>query len=207
MFICRRPYASVSSDVTPKEGIIPPGGFHYEDKTQRFRVEGSSYQSVAEAVLRYRLENKLPVGNPLKDVLDYVCTNWPHFCSEHNPPINGGNANPSLSSRVAVWMSSLYRAARTLASSFVASEEAARRAKICEACPFNKEWKTGCGSCLQATVQLGYTFRAGRQTPNEKVLGACDIIGQENATAVWVKGLIPIAPDEYARLPAQCWRK
>ncbi len=194
--------------MTPKEGIIPPGGFHYEDKIQHFRVEGSSYQSVAEAVLRYRLENKLNVGNPLKDVLDYVCTNWPHFCSVHNPPINGGNANPSLASRVSVWMSGLYRAARTLpAGNFVTQEEASRRAKICEKCPLNKDWKTGCGSCLQSAVQLGYTFRAGRSVPNEKALGACEASGQENATAVWVKGLTPLSPDEYSKLPAPCWRK
>lgn len=193
--------------MTPKEHIVPPGGFHYEDKVQRYRVEAHSYQSVAEAVLRYRVENKLPVGNPLKDVLDYVCANWPHFCSEHNPPINGGNANPSLASRVSVWMSSLYRAARTLGGNFVGPDEAARRAAICAACPQNKEWKTGCGSCLQSAVQLGYTFRAGRSVANEKVLGACDITGQENATAVWVKEVMPMLPEQHASLPAACWRK
>jgi len=193
--------------VTPKEGIIPPGGFHYEDKVQRFRVEGSSYQSVAEAVLRYRLENKLPVGNPLKDVLDYVCTNWPHFCSDHNAPLPVGNGQPALSSRVATWISSLYRFVRSTTTKFVTPEEANRRARICEQCPINKDWKTGCGSCLQAAVQLGYTFRAGRKVDNEKALGACEVIGQENATAVWVDNLLPLAPEEQRRLPEKCWRR
>ena len=49
--------------------------------------------------------------------------------------------------------------------------------------------------------------RAGRKVDNEKALGACEIIGQENATAVWVKGLFPMTPDEHGRLPAACWRK
>lgn len=195
--------------MTPKENIVPPGGFHYEDKANKFRVEGHSYQSVAENLMRYRMTNKLPVGNPLKDVLDYVCGNWPHFCSQHNPPINGGNANPSLASRVASWLASLYRAARTLGndSNFVTQAEADRRAAICLACPQNKEWKVGCGSCLQSAVQLGYTFRAGRKASEEKRLLACDVIGQENATAVWVKGLPPLSPSDYSKLPAACWRK
>ena len=192
----------------PKENVVPPGGFHYEDKEHRYRIDGHSYQSVADAVLRYRIENKIPVGDPLKDVLDYVCRNWPHFCSAHNPPV-AGNASPSLSSRVSVWMAALYRAARTLATTgnFVDDATANRRAATCEKCPFNKDWRTGCGSCLEATAQVGYTFRAGRKVGNEKRLGACEIIGQENATAVWVKGLPPVAPSEHQQLPAFCWRK
>lgn len=193
----------------PKEGIIPPGGFHYESREHRYRIDGSSYQSVAENVLRYRLENKLPVGNPLKDVIDYVCSNWPHFCSEHNPPINGGNARPSLASRISVWMSSLYRLARTLgaSSNFVGQDEADRRAAICKACPHNVEWREGCGSCLEATRQLGFTFRAGRKSIHEAALKGCSVVGQENATAVWVKGLPPLSPDELKALPTPCWRR
>lgn len=193
----------------PKENIVPPGGFHYEDKVQRFRVDGHSYQSVAEALLRYRLENKLPVGNPLKDVLDYVCTNWPHFCSPHNPPIHGGNASPAISSRISVWLSSLYRAARTLGGSenFVTQAEADRRAAICRSCPHNVEWRHGCTGCLQGISTLGFTFRAGRTAAEEKALKGCDVIGQENATAVWVRALPPASPSEYEALPKHCWRK
>lgn len=193
----------------PKENIVPPGGFHFEDKVNRFRVDGHSYQSVAEALLRYRLENKLPVGNPLKDVLDYVCTNWPHFCSAHNPPILGGNATPSISSRISVWLSALYRTARSSGGSenFVAQAEADRRAAICRSCPHNVEWRHGCTGCLASIATLGFTFRAGRASSEEKHLKGCDIIGQENATAVWVRALPPVSPSEYEQLPKHCWRK
>jgi len=93
--------------MTPKENIVPPGGFHYKDPAG-YTVEGHSYQSVADNLMRYRVDNKLPVGNPLKDVFDYVCNNWPHFCTAHNPVLHGGNGKPSLASRVSMWLSNLY---------------------------------------------------------------------------------------------------
>ena len=172
------------------------------------RIDGHSYQSVADNLMRYRLDNRLPVGNPLKDVLDFVCTKHPHFCNGDQPQLKG--ANPSLAGRIAAWMAQVYRDARgvIIEQSFVTEEEANRRADVCRNCPYNEDWLgTGCASCLGAAKKLGYTFRAGRHVVNGDDLKGCSILGQENPTAVWMKAPPVPTPQQLEGLPAHCWRK
>lgn len=192
--------------MTPKENVVPPGGFHFMEGD--VRIDGHSYQSVADNLMRYRLDNKLPVGNPLKEVLDAVCARHPHFCDGNNPPVKG--ANPSLAGRIAAWMAQVYRDARgtVVEANFVPEAEAERRASICRDCVYNEDWTgQGCASCLTAAKRLGYTFRAGRQVRNGDDLRGCAILGQENPTAVWLKAPPVPTPQQLEGLPAHCWRK
>jgi hypothetical protein len=191
--------------MVPKENIIPPGGFHYMEGDHR--IESHSYQALADAVMKYRLNNKIPVGNPLKDVLDYVCNNHPHFCTRHQP-VNPGS-KPSLASRVATWMAHLYQTSRSLVleHAFVSQEEADRRTAICASCPLNEDWRQGCGTCRESTKQIGFTFRAGRKAKDEDKLMACSVLAQENATAVWLNVLPSATTEERKQLPDHCWRK
>ncbi len=191
----------------PKDSLIPPGGYHFV--AEGLRIEGSSYQDVAEKLLRYRLENSLPPGNPMAEVLNYICDTWPHFCSDTSPvtPVNTKPAT-SLTSRVTSWMAALYRTLRgtNIADSYVDQAEADRRALVCINCPFHTEWRRGCSSCIEGTKRVGYTFRGGRQAANESKLMSCSIIGHEAQTAVWVKTPPPLTAEEQASLPSHCWR-
>jgi len=191
----------------PKDSLIPPGGYHFV--AEGLRIEGNSYQDVAEKLLRYRLENSLPPGNPMAEVLNYICDTWPHFCSDTSPvtPVNTKPAT-SLTSRVTSWMAALYRTLRgtNIADSYVDQAEADRRALVCINCPFHTEWRRGCSSCIEGTKRVGYTFRGGRQAANESKLMSCSIIGHEAQTAVWVKTPPPLTAEEQASLPSHCWR-
>ena len=181
---------------TPKDSLIPPGGFHIE--VEGLRIDGSSYQDVAEKLLRYRLQNSLPPGNPMAEVLDYVCGRWPHFCSD-TAPVSPSQQKPapSLSARVTAWMAALYRNLRGTSAeqNYVNQSEADRRASICLSCPFHVEWRRGCSSCIDGTQRIGYTFRGGRQAANEAKLMSCALIGHEAKTAVWVKSSPPLTSE------------
>lgn len=192
----------------PSEHTIPPGGFHFMEGD--VRIDGHSYPSVAENLLRYRIENKLPLGSPLEEVHRYVCSRWPHFCHQNSSPNPGHpNALPSLTSRVANWLAQLYRDARyiDISKNFVSPGLAEARAAICRSCPRNAEWKSGCGSCGAATIRVGFTYRAGRDVPGAEALLACDVLGQDNRTAVWLAQLPMMTAEQQHALPAQCWRK
>lgn len=191
--------------MVPKENIIPPGGFHFMEGEHR--IESHSYQALADAVLQYRVNNKLPVGNPLREVFDYVCNNHPHFCTKPTLPIQG--SKPTLASRVTTWIAHLYQSSRSLdiEHAFVEQPEADRRAAICAKCPLNEDWRQGCGSCRESAKQIGFTFRAGRKSKDEGALMACSVIGQENATAVWLKGPPSLSPETHKQLPEHCWRR
>jgi hypothetical protein len=192
--------------VYPKPNIVPPGGFHYEEPG--LRIDGPSYQAVAEELLKWRLKSALPVGDPLADVMNYVCSRHPHFCTEPDiPQAIAMPRRPALLARVTQWMASLWRSATRSDKRFVTSSKAEERAQLCAKCPHNVEWKSGCSSCVETTTRLGYTFRAGRQVSLEKSLHACDLLGQENSTAVWLEGPAPADPDTHKSLPSFCWRK
>jgi hypothetical protein len=191
----------------PKDSLIPPGGHHIE--IDGIKIEGSSYQEVAEKLLRYRLENSLPPGNPLGEVLDYTCNKWPHFCSDTSPVAPANRPATSMATRVTGWMAALYRTLRgtNIDHSYVGQAEADRRAAVCLSCPFHVEWRRGCSSCIEGTQRIGHTFRGGRQAANESKLMSCSIIGHEAKTAVWVKTPPPLTAEEHGALPEHCWRK
>jgi hypothetical protein len=193
---------------TPKSGIIPPGGYHFED--EHGRVEGSSYDDVAEQLLRFRVQNKLPLGMPLAEVVNYTCSRHPHFCHAPQAQVSVSKAaKPALSGRVIEWYSALYRGLRgtDVSQNYVDAGTANQRAKTCLSCPAHTEWRTGCGSCVSSARRIGHTYRAGRKVEYEDKLLACDIVGHDCATAVWVKAAPSLTPEQNDALPSHCWRK
>lgn len=71
----------------PTRGLVPPNGWHFP-ATPDYLIQGSSYSDVVSRLSSYRQQNRLPAGDPAREVAHYLCTNWPHFCSEANdiPP-------------------------------------------------------------------------------------------------------------------------
>ncbi len=199
---------------TPKESIVPPGGHHFVEKREGHpdqRIEGGSYKEVAERLLRFRLANGISPGNPLREVHDYVCGSWPHFCDEpapfHPTTASGGPTPSHLSYRVLQFLNQLWRrqagAPRELASDVLARS----RAEICARCPKQQSWTDGgCGTCISQAQQVGYVYRAGRSSGIDSSLLGCRVLGQDNKTAVWSTNLPDIAPEHRAELPAECWR-
>lgn len=196
--------------LVPKQSLVPPGGFHFVDSSsgQAVRIEGESTDDVASKVLKYRLANSLPVGNPLKEVNDYICGNWSHFCDdpENLPRILPTlfNQGEHISRRVASWMADFVRNYR--GDPGVGQNEAERRAAICANCPQNIRYdETGCGACLDNIARLAFVFKANRQTGLDSELRGCKGTAQHNGCAVWAKTLPPV-PDGVI-LASNCWRK
>ena len=195
---------------TPKQSIIPPEGHHYVDTTTgtAVRIEGHSYEDVAEKVLRHRLQNRVPPGNALQDVYNYVCSTWPHFCTQDEAsPRKSANLPEHISRRTATWTGAFART--TGVDRGVSQQEAERRAAICAACPKNVRYELGvsCQSCVATTNQLSFVYRHGRSTSQDVALQACDVTSQHNRTAVWSTQLPALSETESNQLPENCWRK
>jgi hypothetical protein len=195
----------------PNSSQVPPAGFHFIQKSRlgEQRIEGSSYENVAEQVLRYRITNWLDLGDPLTEVFDYVCGQWPHFCGEPSEPVEpraGAPVATQMSSRVLEWLAR-QADARVRENPFVPDTETQRRAEICLQCPNNVEWKSsGCGPCINRAQQLGNLLRGGTN-PLYPALGACRVIGQDNATAARINNILPTDSVSNSQLPDRCWRK
>jgi len=195
------------SSLVPRPHVIPPGGYHYLQGGHR--IEGSSYENLAENVLRYRLDNKLPVGNPHSDVLDFVCSRHPHFCMKPRQIVIGDGRLP-LTSRVTQWISHMYQTLRgsKLDAMFVGQAVADSRSLVCSACPKNVAWSAGgCGTCHENTKHVAFTFRGGRKAARQDLLRACSVAGHENATAVWLSVFPTLTNEQRQTVPDKCWLK
>ena len=194
----------------PKKSIIPPGGYHYVEQHNGIKVElrGNDVEHLAEVILRFRLNNGIPTGNPLQDVTDFICGQWPHFCAEseaaHLPPKNV-HAKRHISTRASEWLARLWR----LGTKNSAKQQTAEaRAAICAACPQNIDYRPGgCGSCIDSLERLAFVWLRQRATPFDASLGACRVTGQLNKLAVHAGDLPPLDEVQTAALPTKCWRK
>ena len=191
----------------PNSSVVPPGGFHFLDHSsgQETRIDGSSEDDVARNVLKYRLANSLPPGEPLEEYRAQLCGQHPHFCHNTESPVNQSTyqGGEHISRRVSTWMSDFIRGYR---AEPVGAGEADRRAAICAACPMNVQYNaTGCGACLENIERLSFISKANKTTQYDSVLMGCNAIGQHNGTAVWASAMPPVKPG--TELPAQCWRR
>jgi hypothetical protein len=194
----------------PKSGIIPPGGFHFfeERNGTRHKIEGHSYADVAEQLLRFRIANKIAVGQPMDEVNSYVCETWPHFCHAAATPVMPRTSEPTHTVGVLAWVRLLWERQALVPQPLENESTANRRAAICHGCQFQKDWADyGCGSCVDAVRKQSYVFRAGREV-QPKVTG-CSILKQENNAACFAsKSSLPdMTPQQREALPNHCWRK
>lgn len=196
--------------LTPNQTVVPPGGFHYIEKHDgiEIRLVSHSYEMLTDVLLRYRVTNGLPPGDPKQDVIDYVCKSWPHFCHDSESPMLQGRdiaRNEPLLRRASSWMTLLYRIG---SPNNVQQDEAERRARICGPCPLNVEFRSGgCVSCTQGLDRVAFVWLKGKGTIEDSKLQGCAASGQLNLCAVHAKNLPPLSADDAAALAPGCWRK
>ncbi len=191
------------------EGVIPPGGFHFPDNSggTEVRIEGYSIPDVAANVLRYRMANNRPPGNPFQELIDYICNAWPHFCMETDSgEIPHAGLPEPLSRRCAAWMASWFSTVSD--DPGVPQAEADRRAAVCAGCPNNKDHEAGgCGACTAQVARLSFIYRRNRQTPSDAQLRCCDLFDSPLQATVWSAKLPAATEDQRARKPVNCWRQ
>lgn len=188
---------------------LQPGGYHFVDTTGGLpvRIEGTSYLDVAEKVLKHRLSNGRAPGDPMRELVEYVCRSHPVICKETNPqpiPPSGKAPRLSLATKVSEWFASFFTSART--DPGIPFSETERRAAICSRCRYN-EHISGCGSCIANIDRLFFVWRRDRPVAYERELGGCTVLGQHNAAATLSSRLPDLPPESRAQLPENCWRK
>lgn len=189
------------------QGMVMPDGWHFQVNPS-LRLEADTFPELIKVVEEYRVSNNMPIGEPLDDVVNYICSTYPHQC--HQVPgatVSVEVERPaqkkiSLLDRIIGWFDRQTR--RLDSSAIVLSMEAQQRAAICAKCRFNVNWKTGCGQCSDNINRLSKLVRQGHSIPAERKLKACSILGQENRAAVFLQqDRLESSPE----LPSWCWVK
>lgn len=197
---------------------VPPQGWHYFQEESR--IEGETFEQLADNLASYRAANHLPAGDPKSDIERFVAARWPHVLGlKEAPPdpdlpktIYGKPEVKQLAQRVGSWCAN--RFSRIGAIHFVEADVAQRRANTCLACPANVgNWKhetvencPGCASSVEAVTVLSYKIRRGRSVEREGKLGACSILGHDGQCAVHLDASgLQHAKHYQNLLPSVCW--
>jgi hypothetical protein len=184
-----------------------PGGWHYAQADYRIPLKGElpSAKAVLDALLKHRLENNLPVGNPEGDLEAYVCEKFPTWCRRGDtvvpPPIHPIRRNVDL---VIGWANQLYVHVGRL--TLVPQKEAEARAAICVRCPMQMRWANECPPCVTSAQRLLTILRQGKDTPQgpSGTLNGCACHGWDNRTAVHLDA-VHLPPQANPTAPAECW--
>lgn len=197
----------------PKTGVVPPNGYHFvvTNSGVDYTIQGDSYEHVAEKLLKYRVANQLPLGRPYEEVCEYVCSKWPHFCTDQTPIVAAPESTkPTFTIEVLHWVQLLWKRQALVPQPLVSDAEAQRRADVCRDCPRQQDWSDyGCGTCVDSVRRQSAVFRAGKEVFSAKKVTGCSVLGQENHAAAWaaVGSLPDMTPEQKQALPSQCWRR
>lgn len=175
------------------------GSFH------RVPVTGGAptARKLVEMVRQYRINEGINMGDPERDIADYirkVSPNNDRFrgkggvlgrprAADYVPPIQ----------RIREWVDSMSPRKPRL----VGIEEATPRAQACIGCPQNIRWKTPCGECNEAVDYAGYTMRGLAVYELDEALHGCRLHGIHLPSAIFIDR--DDLPPRVPTAPAYCW--
>ena len=195
------------------ESVVMPGGWHKPEKNRAGidmpePIRADTYKQLIEAVIKFRADNVIPIGDAKADVDEYICSNFSHMCHPELPYTvevhvdNKSNEIKTLTDHMLQWLD------RTIDHHSIDNlemrTEALRRADICLGCRYNTKWNSNCGSCSEAVGRMSNILRLGNDVPNGQKLRACQILKHENRAAVWLKKEKIMRSND---VPNYCWAK
>jgi hypothetical protein len=204
-------------------GVMMPGSWHYKENGKKLVEEAESYEDLINKLAEYRAINGLPLGNPQRDIDNYICKNFPNMCGRSAASEEEGVDKVELSygqpviktprERVMQWAAN--RMQKVGQISFVDPEEADRRAGICDECPKKIRWNApieGCPGC-QVYVEEASTMlvkiRANKrltETENSLEGHSCAVAGHDLETACWLEEPALKHRKNYTgKFPSFCW--
>lgn len=185
--------------------VVPSGGgFKYSERGQY--AEGFDRDSLIQNLTNFRIQNRLTIGNPEKDVDDSLMKR----SSSYIPPMSKGRVlipitkPTSLLDRVKAWL--VNRKYGKVKIKYVERTEADRRAAICQKCPANKNWRSSCAPCVRAIEHDIVIVGQNHQSTLHRQLFACSIAGHENSVAVWLdQESLKHSRAFMDKFPRYCW--
>jgi hypothetical protein len=176
--------------------LRPPGGYRFVD-ANGVTHDSDKISTLAEIVGRHRERAGFAVGNPMADILDQICGKYPRFCREVQAP--GVPAEKTLAITVA------HRIRQEImhppSERNVDSDEAARRAAICAACPHRVNWAEKCPPCLKSVQKyIRVAVRPAQLQPDTEHF-SCKL-GLDSIAIVVYRSKMK----KLLGAPARCWR-
>jgi hypothetical protein len=187
---------------------IPPGGYTIPVPFGP-PLEAGSFEELIDELIKYRTNNHLPLGDPRKDIQDYVIANFPAYAgsvSAEAPKPDEDALAKNQRERVSVWASNRYAMRSSGHTEFETPEVSEARSAICAQCPHNQPFVNDCGTCVDQVNRTLFLVRQGKTNSHEQVLHSCMVTGQDNLTASFLPTKMLAHRNKFMdELPDFCW--
>ena len=169
-----------------KSGVPYTGQYILDNKEKGFVGRGSNFTQLVTSIRAYRYSMGLPCGLGLEDEIEQeVCLKYAAECNETSPLIPNIH-NRRLSFQDVINGTRALIAFKVAGSPLVDSVEAARRAKICAACPWNVDFQRPCNFICGELKDLVLKIVGSSTTPHDDSLRSCAICSCHNQAQVWL---------------------
>lgn len=175
---------------------IPPSG-----------CAGSDTKLVSE-VRQFRINAGIDIGDVAADVAAYIRRESP--INDRFPGRTYESSAEALATslgrrpyieRIKDWL----RAISAKRPRLVIEDEADARAEVCQKCPHNVPWRTGCLPCVEQIEYVARNVRQRASYKHDKKLGACRLHDFHVSSAVFVDR--ESLPELNPNAPAECWMR
>jgi hypothetical protein len=186
-------------------GTIPPHGYHFV-VNDLVTLRAGTYDLLIKTIGDWRTTNGIPIGDPERDLDNYVCSIWPTYCVPEQKEQSAVNNNTNMYKHVNAWAAITMRDTPAGGYDLVDQKTAEKRMTTCISCPFNKPWRKDCVPCMKSTDAILIRLRQLRKiTLDDNVLG-CAINGFDIKTAIHLPdSAFKMTDDTKAKLPQNCW--
>lgn len=193
--------------------VIAPSGGIFRYNRHNENLEAYTRTALIKKLIDYRTGNNFKLGDPERDVDQEIAKN--HGISSGPVPTGKIAEQPmkklTLTERVGAWIATRY--AKLGALAYVGKTEAERRAKICMACPMNKDWRSSCARCSHQVPVIERNtmiLTQNKRTQHFPRLMACAAAGHENRVAIWLTPKFlqharAYDRNKYPKLHSKCW--
>lgn len=185
------------------EALVPPKGWHYPQKFNETEIElrGYDLNDLLRTVVRFRIENKLVVGDVYTDVENYICQ-FQNQCNDKYDP-EKATKYEQFTSIATRWIDRILEWGRSIidGSPHLVSEELQEeRMRYCRKCPHAESWRGQCSSCVSSAKAMFVLITQGR-IDNREI--GCRKYNFDCATACSLEERFLPKKDP---VPEECWR-
>jgi hypothetical protein len=149
---------------------MPIGGHHYKiDKPLSLTLKADDLDDLVVQLTDFRINNGIPLGEPLQDILLYYKQNWPYLVVQQD------GDTQEVGIRFSIWRSWIHRTWANPPKTLVPNKVAEERHKICQNCKYNKKITWTSTEEAKELKRRAFMLRRGIDVPN--YLGYCSFHG------------------------------
>lgn len=178
--------------------IAPKNGYFFKE-TDGSPHQATSWAALIKKVIRYRVLNGKPKGDPEGEITAQACARDSSVCYNDDPVTRMQTKRASLKGIVLAWFAELRKKKKVGHILFTDGGVMTARANICATCPQNTELPGGCSSCKKIVREMRREVLGDRGQDGR--IHACAILGTDLPTATWLD------EPQLDNVPDHCWRK